>query len=630
LALSTGDRAIPTSDGTLPATQAYLLEANIASLDADLIAFLEGTAVFETLSTRVLERDAAFASALQCLQRLEARGVMLSVVRPGVLYRIHPLLREALLERVRLRAGTAALALSHLHAAGLLEEAGNITAALFHLEAGGDVDALLRFLHIHAYDAFIAGNGERVTRLARGLRARGVESPALFERLEGMLARQRGEAGAETHFAESLHAAKRSGDAASELAARFLLTEDRLARRDATSASELAMLLILAKAHGPLLESDALLFDGWRCAIERDFSGARTRARTASALAGDDLVRQIRAVSLEAYSALCLGDIAGADGVLGGALHQLEGSDHIVLLANTLVWYARFALLWGDVAAARDYAEQGEALARRLQLPAELAGVYLALAEIAAYSGDREACASAGEAARSFAASAWYAMDRVRVPALTALYLARATFAERGARPALEVLDAELSRGDAPAVCRAALEADGAAYARVAGLSAANERSRRAAESIDAAPVDDALDAVTLATARAVLAAAAGATADRSPSTDPERGFERLLAYRANLPGLDEANGLLRALIPNRAAARSAGTQPHGTQLTKREREILELMTHGLTNKEIAQRFTLSPRTVDTHVERVLAKLNVGSRTRAVAAALRSGLVASP
>ena len=40
LALATGDRAIPTSDGTLPATHAYLLEANIASLDADLVAFL--------------------------------------------------------------------------------------------------------------------------------------------------------------------------------------------------------------------------------------------------------------------------------------------------------------------------------------------------------------------------------------------------------------------------------------------------------------------------------------------------------------------------------------------------------------------------------------------------------------
>lgn len=62
--------------------------------------------------------------------------------------------------------------------------------------------------------------------------------------------------------------------------------------------------------------------------------------------------------------------------------------------------------------------------------------------------------------------------------------------------------------------------------------------------------------------------------------------------------------------------------------LTKREREVLVLLTHGLTNKEIAQRLVLSVRTVDAHVEHVLAKLNVSSRTRAVAAAVRSGLLA--
>ncbi len=628
LALATGDRAIPTSDGTLPATHAYLLEANIASLDADLVAFLEATAVFETLSTRVLERDVAFAGAPQYLQRLESRGVMLSVVRPGELYRIHPLLREALLDRVRLRAGTAAVAASHVRAAALLEEAGNVTAAFFHLEAAGDVDALLRFLRLHAYDSFIAGNGERVTRLARGLRARGVESPALFERLEGMLARQRGEPGAEAHFHEALRAAERSGDRSSELAARFLLTEDRLARREATDAAELATVLALAKLHGPLLESDATLFDGWRCAIERDFTGARTRAQSASALAGEDLVRRVRAVALEAYAALSLGDIAAADAVLGAALHELEGSDHVVLLANTLVWYARFALLWGDVAAARDYAEQGEALARRLQLPAELAGVYLALAEIAACAGDRRRCASAGEAARSFGASAWYAIDRARVPALTTLYLARATFAERGPSAALELLNSELSSHDVPLVCRAALEAEGAAYARLAAAGDANARAERAAELIEAAPIDDALDAVTLASSRSILAAATGAPSS-ALTADAGQGFAGLLVYRANSPGLADANVLLRAFEPRREAARTVGT-PHGSQLTKRELEILELMTHGLTNKEIAQRFTLSPRTVDTHVERVLAKLNVGSRTRAVAAALRSGLVASP
>jgi DNA-binding NarL/FixJ family response regulator len=61
--------------------------------------------------------------------------------------------------------------------------------------------------------------------------------------------------------------------------------------------------------------------------------------------------------------------------------------------------------------------------------------------------------------------------------------------------------------------------------------------------------------------------------------------------------------------------------------LTPREREILELLVDGLTNKEIAQRLIVSPRTIETHVERVLGKLEVGSRSRAIAKALRLGLV---
>ena len=61
--------------------------------------------------------------------------------------------------------------------------------------------------------------------------------------------------------------------------------------------------------------------------------------------------------------------------------------------------------------------------------------------------------------------------------------------------------------------------------------------------------------------------------------------------------------------------------------LTPREREILARLVDGLTNKEIAQRLMLGPRTVETHVERVLGKLQVGSRSRAIAMALRLRIV---
>ena len=52
--------------------------------------------------------------------------------------------------------------------------------------------------------------------------------------------------------------------------------------------------------------------------------------------------------------------------------------------------------------------------------------------------------------------------------------------------------------------------------------------------------------------------------------------------------------------------------------LTDREREVLVAIGHGLTNGEIAQRFTLSESTVKTHVGRVLAKIGARDRIQAV------------
>lgn len=57
--------------------------------------------------------------------------------------------------------------------------------------------------------------------------------------------------------------------------------------------------------------------------------------------------------------------------------------------------------------------------------------------------------------------------------------------------------------------------------------------------------------------------------------------------------------------------------------LTPREREILGLLADGLRVKQIAERLTLSPATVHTHVRNAIAKLDVDTRTEAVALSVR-------
>jgi DNA-binding NarL/FixJ family response regulator len=61
--------------------------------------------------------------------------------------------------------------------------------------------------------------------------------------------------------------------------------------------------------------------------------------------------------------------------------------------------------------------------------------------------------------------------------------------------------------------------------------------------------------------------------------------------------------------------------------LTVREVEVLRLLTDGHADKEIAEKLFISTRTASSHVAAIIGKLGVDSRTAAVAAAFRRGLV---
>jgi NarL family two-component system response regulator YdfI len=61
--------------------------------------------------------------------------------------------------------------------------------------------------------------------------------------------------------------------------------------------------------------------------------------------------------------------------------------------------------------------------------------------------------------------------------------------------------------------------------------------------------------------------------------------------------------------------------------LTRREREVLQMLAAGLANKEIAARLNISEHTAKFHVAAILGKLGAATRTEAVALGIRRGLV---
>ena len=81
-----------------------------------------------------------------------------------------------------------------------------------------------------------------------------------------------------------------------------------------------------------------------------------------------------------------------------------------------------------------------------------------------------------------------------------------------------------------------------------------------------------------------------------------------------------------RAVARTAAAPQLVASSGQTHNLTSRESEVLALLAEGLSQKEIAARLIISSKTVATHIQRILSKLDLHSRAEAVAWAYRVGL----
>uniref|UniRef100_UPI0020BF3165 LuxR C-terminal-related transcriptional regulator n=1 Tax=Rhizomonospora bruguierae TaxID=1581705 RepID=UPI0020BF3165 len=344
---------------------------------------------------------------------------------------------------------------------------------------------------------------------------------------------------------------------------------------------------------------------------------ALLRAARRSAAERRDLATLSRAVGCLLDRYLPLLDRAPAwlafdEAVAATTRHALERDTGRCILAGM-----RLAVRLGDATRA------GELAAARLPLEAEpdLRARLCAAAGLLALAGGDEAAAGDGAAGADAAAerserpSAWAAaaLLRVALGAPLTVYLARVPVAYDRRRPArlLEAARWALAAGTEPAAVRAVLaerlpdvspEERSLAQVRCALLAAEGEPEaavEAGVAGLTGAPVAAWLDADThLTVARCLLGL--GRAAEARPHA------ERAVALLAGWPGplADRAAALLGSLT---AAA----------DLTAREAEVLDCLTAGMSNKQVARSLGISVRTVGVHVSNLLRKTGTSSRTEA-------------
>lgn len=107
---------------------------------------------------------------------------------------------------------------------------------------------------------------------------------------------------------------------------------------------------------------------------------------------------------------------------------------------------------------------------------------------------------------------------------------------------------------------------------------------------------------------------------------DKRQSIQRLIrscqsvANRARLP--DSSVGIARQFLSRPQNFLASDSHP----LTRRERQVLTHLAHGLSNREISNSMSISLETVKEHVQNVLRKIKVSDRTAAAVWAIRNGL----
>ncbi len=622
----------------------YLLEEVLNRQPAALTRFLLGTSILDRLNGPLCDAvtqdpETPGQATIEQLERANLFVVPLDADRRW--FRYHHLFRDLLAQRLGQTESPAAIDALHLRASHWYEENGFDVEAFQQAAAGHDLDRAERLIGGGGLPLYVRGALTPILAWLSTLPAEVLDArPTLRSTMATVLLAS----GHTDGVAEMLDRAEagitaRGGLGADRAIANVAITRSLLAlsqhRADLMiSESKRAMALL---PEGDLVARSTIL---GTLAYAYEVMGDRSEARRAYA----EALPMSRAVHNEFGEMVALTGL-GAMQELGNELRAAAATYEEALrqaaelqypvISEAYLGLARITYEWNDLARSRELGAKSLELGRRLQQTDRPAASQVLLARVELAAGNLDEAERILAAAEREVRDGGFAREAPNVVAARVRFLLERGEIDAAGR-AVDGLDVPLAQAR---VRLARGEAAGALAVLAPFCRRAEERGW----------ADDRLRALVL---EALAHHAAGetdlaaATLDAAIAIAEPEGFVRLfldeglpMAGLLREVGADRKRVYARRLLAAfRADAQSGltGASPDAAEglldglvepLTGREAELLLLIAEGLTNAQIAGRLFLSPHTVKVHVRNIFAKLEVGSRTQAVARARSLGVL---
>jgi LuxR family transcriptional regulator, maltose regulon positive regulatory protein len=647
----------------------YLLGEVLDHQPERIRSFLLQTALLDRLTGPLCDAVTGQTDGEATLRALEQGNLFLFPLdQERRWYRYHPLFADFLLARLRDTAGEADIAELHHRVAAWYHQQGELAQAVDHLLLAGAFDKAADWIEEGFADWSTRGSLPPLRRWVDQLPAHVMEQRPRLATLAAWVLTSSGDVQADHRFTQT---------------AAYLTTAQRTLRQDAASGTDVREPLGVLSAVRTALAPWAPVRQCPMCIVQYVAHAEQCAAEARELLPGSSLFwRSVVSSSLGSVY-LRAGDVAGAAQAFGEAARLGASSGNLAATVAAMHRHAQLLTMLGRLSAAVDAYREALRLADRsgaAALPI-MAPIYLGLGLVCLERNDLDgAVRNLQEARDRYAAGGQAAPEALLALAQVAQARGDALLARDLVDQADDLLSARtklraaavaawpegvlvlLAQGNL-AAARRWVQEGGVAPGEEPGLWRAPEYLALARVLVKEGQADVALP--LLRSLRATVAAsgcrgleseawvveglalqalgdAGGAAGSLQAALDLtwSEGYVRLFAPAVTLleqaqhnrtgavPYRAYVDQLLAILAPERTAATpAAAVQALAEPLTEREGQILRLIASGSSNQDIAGELFMGVSTVKWHLVNIYGKLQVRSRTQAVARARELGLV---